>query len=128
MTQPPAHTTPEPTADVPASRPRSNPVGVASLVAGVLLVLASIAVQTVVPLLPWIATEMDFSYRTIPYLMSLPPAILATIATALGIVGLLLRDRTRSSAIIGTTLGVSHLIVTTAGLFSSAFFLSPMPW
>lgn len=128
MTQPPTHTTPAPTAAVPAGRPRSNPIGVASLVAGVLLVLASIAAQTVVPLLPLIATEMDFSYRTIPYLMSLPPAILATIATALGIVGLLLRDRTRVAAIIGTTLGVSHLIVGMAGVLSSAFFLSPMPW
>ena len=100
----------------------------ASLVAGVLLVLASIAAQVVVPLLPWIATEMDFSYRTIPYLMSLPPAILATSATALGIVGLLLRDRARVAAIIGTTLGVSHLIVGMAGVLSSALFLSATPW
>lgn len=128
MTQPPAHTTPEPTANVPGPRPRGNPVGVASLVAGVLLVLASIAAQIIVPMLPLIATEMDFSYGTIPYLMSLPPAILATIATALGIVGLLLRDRARVAAIIGTTLGVSHLLVGMAGVLSSALFLSATPW
>lgn len=128
MTQPPAHTTPEPTAAVAGTRPRGNAVGVASLVAGVLLVLASIAAQIIVPLLPWIATELGFSYGTIPYLMSLPPAILATIATALGIVGLLLHDRTRVAAIIGTTLGVSHLLVGMAGVLSSALFLSATPW
>lgn len=128
MTQPPAHTTPEPTAAVAGTRPRGNAVGVASLVAGVLLVFASIAAQIIVPLLPWIATELGFSYGTIPYLMSLPPAILATIATALGIVGLLLHDRTRVAAIIGTTLGVSHLLVGMAGVLSSALFLSATPW
>lgn len=128
MTQPPAHTDPEPTAGVRAGRPRSNPIGVASLIAGVLLVLASIAAQVLVPLLPWIATEFGVSYGTIPYLLSLPPAILATIATALGIVGLLLRDRARVAAIIGTTLGVSHLIVGMAGVLSSALFLSVTPW
>lgn len=43
-----------------------------------------------------IATELGVSYGMIPYLMSLPPAILATIATALGVVGLLMRDMARA--------------------------------
>ena len=104
---------------------RSNPVGIASLVAGALMVLASIAAQTAMPLLPVIMAEMNWSYRTIPMLISLPPAILAIIATALGIVGLLLRDRARVPAIIGTTLGASHLIIGVAGLLG-AMFLFPM--
>ncbi|WP_422117852.1 hypothetical protein [Brachybacterium sp. UNK5269] len=128
MTQPPAHTTPEPTANVPGPRLRGNPVGVASLIAGVLLVLAIIAEQTVMLFLPVALAELSFPYRSVPYLISLPPPILATIATALGIVGLLLRDRTRVAAIIGTTLGVSHLIVGMAGVLSSALFLSATPW
>lgn len=108
----------------PAGR-RSNPVGIASLVAGLLMVLASMAAQTVVPLLPAIMADLNLSYRTIPYLMSLPPAILATIATALGVVGLLLRERARVPAIIGTTLGASHLIIGVAGLLG-AMFLFPI--
>jgi hypothetical protein len=93
----------------PTARRSSKPIGTASLVAGALMVLASIALQTVVPLLPLIAPKMDFSYRTIPYLMSLPPTILTTIATALGIIDPLLRHRARVPPIIGTTLGASKL-------------------
>lgn len=89
----------------PTTRRPSNLIGTASLVAGVLLVLASIAAQTIVPMLPLVADNMDFSYRTLPRLMSLASAILATIATALGIIGLPMRDRARVPAIVGTTLG-----------------------
>lgn len=52
------------------------------------------------------------SYQAIPLLFGVPQAIIAVIATALGIVGLLLRDRARVPAIIGTTLGASHRIVS----------------
>lgn len=60
--------------------------------------------------------ELGFSYRTIPSLLALPPAIFATAATALGIVGIRQRDRARVPAIIGTTLGAADLIFNLSGL------------
>lgn len=104
------------TIDQAAPPRRGNSFGTASLVAGVLMLLAGVAAQSFTPAIPVLLAETGASYRTIPFLISLPPAILAVITTILGIIGLLIRDRTRVPAIIGTTLGASHLIVGVAGL------------
>lgn len=96
-----------------------NPFGVASLVAGVLLLLAGIVVQSSAPAIPFLLARTGAPHQVIPLVISLPSAILAVIATVLGIVGLLLRDRNRIPAIIGTTLGASHLIAAVAGLIGS---------
>ena len=98
---------------------RGNPAGVASLAFGVLLVVAGIATQALSRALPFILAETGMSYQAIPFLFGMPQAVLAVIATALGIVGLLLRDRTRVPAIIGTTLGASHLISSVIGLLGA---------
>lgn len=100
----------------PAVRRRSNPLGLASLIAAALLLVASIAGQLLYPLVPILAAEIGMSYQTIPMLISIPSAVLATLATALGIAGLLVRDRARTAAIIGTTLGASHLILGLVGV------------
>lgn len=97
-------------------RRRSNPLGVASLVAAALLLVASIAGQLLYPLVPFLANEIGMSYQTLPMLISIPSALLATIATALGIAVLLLRDRARTAAIMGTALGASHLILGLVGV------------
>jgi uncharacterized SAM-binding protein YcdF (DUF218 family) len=94
---------------------RGNPVGIASLAFGLLLLVAGIVVQALSPVLPSILAETGMSFRTIPFLFAIPQAVIAMIATALGVVGLLLRDRARVAAIIGTTLGASHLIVSLVG-------------
>lgn len=98
------------------TRRRGNPAGIASLVFGVLLILAGIIAQTVSPAIPAILEQTGLSFDAIPFLISLPQAIIATIATVLGIIGLLLHDRARVPAIIGTALGASHLIVGVAGI------------
>lgn len=102
------------TDDPPVSR-RGNPAGIASLAFGILLVLAGIAAHALSPALPFILERTGMSYQAIPFLFGIPQAVIATIATALGTVGLLLRDRTRAAAIIGTTLGASHLVVSLIG-------------
>lgn len=103
----------------PAAPRRGNPVGIASVVFGILMLLASIAELIVVPLLPLALLETSFPYRSVPYLLSLPAAFFATSATVLGIVGLLLRDRARVPAVIGTTLGASHLIVNLPAMYGA---------
>lgn len=99
----------------PGTPRRGNPVGIASLAFGILLLLAGLAAQAISPALPFSLERTGMSYQAIPFLFGIPQAVLATIATALGIVGLLLRDRARVPAIIGTTLGASHLIVSLVG-------------
>jgi hypothetical protein len=44
---------------------------------------------------------------------------MALVALVLGIVGLVLRDRPRTAAIIGTTLGVAHLVSAGAAMLVS---------
>jgi len=95
---------------------RANPFGIASLIAGVLLLVISAVTQAISPAIPYLLAETGMSFRAIPFLISLPPAIIATVATALGIIGLLVRNQPRIAAIIGTTLGASHLLVGVAGI------------
>lgn len=100
--------------------PRSrNPAGIASLSAGVLLVLMSATGQLLSPLVPFLAAQMGVPYETIPLLVSIPAALLAVAATASGVVGLLLRNRSRTAAIIGTTLGAAHLILGIVGVIGT---------
>lgn len=105
--------------DQAAAQRRGNPFGIASLIFGVLLLLAGIAAQSFAPAIPTLVAENRMSFRMIPLLISLPPAVLAVMTTVLGIIGLLVRGRARVAAIIGTTLGASHLIVGVAGLLGS---------
>lgn len=94
-------------------------MGIASLAFGTLLLLAGVASQALNPVLPLLLERTGMSFSMIPLLFGLPQAILAAIATVLGIVGLLLRDRARVPAIIGTTLGASHLVISLTGLLGA---------
>lgn len=99
----------------PGTPRRGNPVGIASLAFGILLLLAGLGAQTLSPALPFLLERTGMSYQAIPYLFGIPQAVIATIATALGVAGRLLRDRARVPAIIGTTLDASHLMVSLVG-------------
>lgn len=103
----------------PAAPRRGNPFGIASLVFGILLILAGIATQALSPALPIIMERSGMSFRMVPLLFGIPQALLATIATVAGVIGLLLRDRARVPAIIGTTLGASHLAVSLVGVLGA---------
>ncbi|MGP9536875.1 hypothetical protein ACT3SP_02630 [Brachybacterium sp. AOP43-C2-M15] len=102
-----------------ASPPRRNPIGLASLVAGILLLLVGFVVQSTTPAIPLLVERYGLSYQLLPLLYAIPQAVIAVIATALGVVGLVLRDRPRAAAIIGTTLGASHLVVGLVGMVGS---------
>ena len=107
------------TADQTSLPRRGNPAGLVSLVFGILLLLANVAAQSLAPAIPVFLAKSGMSYQVIPLLFGIPQAVVAVIATALGIVGLLLRDRPRVPAIIGTTLGASHLISSVIGLLGA---------
>lgn len=107
------------TADQTSLPRRGNPAGLVSLAFGILLLLAGIAAQALSPALPFIMERTGMSFRMVPLLFGVPQALLATIATVAGFVGLLLRDRARVPAIIGTTLGASHLVVSLIGLLGA---------
>lgn len=98
---------------------RGNPLGVVSLIFGILLLLAGIATQALSPALPFIMERTGMSFRMVPLLFGIPQALLATITTAAGVIGLLLRDRARVPAIIGTTLGASHLLASLIGMLGA---------
>lgn len=98
---------------------RKNPVGLASLVFGILLVLLTLAWRVLSPALPRIVQSFDLPLSAVSLFMVVPSAVVAVIATILGIVGLLLRDRRRAAAIIGTTLGASTLINLVVGTVGS---------
>ncbi|WP_114855923.1 hypothetical protein [Brachybacterium sp. YJGR34] len=98
---------------------RGNPAGIASLAVAILLLLASIAAHALAPALPLLLDQAGMSYRVVPLLITGPQVLLAIIAAVLGIIGLLLRDRPRVLALIGTTLGVSHLVVAVVGALAS---------
>lgn len=102
----------------PASR-RRNPLGLASLVVGVLLLVLGIIVQTVTPVVPRILQDLNLPYSAISLVIAGPQAIVAALATVLGVIGLLLRERKRVAAIIGTTLGASHLLVMIVGMLGA---------
>lgn len=100
----------------PGAPRRGNRLGLVSLAFGILLLVAGIASQALSPALPVILERTGMSFQMVPLLFGIPQALLATIATAAGVIGLLLRDRARAEAIIGTTLGASHLIASLIGL------------
>ena len=98
---------------------RRNPVGLASLIAGVLLLLCGVASAGVAVALPQIAESLGTSFQAVSLLIRIPSALLALVALVLGIVGLALRDRPRAAAIVGTTLGASHLVAAGGGTLVS---------
>lgn len=102
-----------------AAHRRGNPFGVASLVAGIVLLALGALTQSLAPAVPLFMAQTGIPFSAMPSLYLIPPAIVATIATALGIVGLLVRHRNRVAAIIGTTLGASHLVVGLVGIFGA---------
>lgn len=118
------HPSSGPTPSGPVAQRGANPVGVASLVVGVLLLLAGVAAQSSAALLPLLMERTGLSYRALPLLISLPGIALALLATVLGVIGLLQRERRRTAAIIGTTLGGSHLLVSIAGVLGSALVVA----
>lgn len=100
--------------------PRSrNPFGVAALCVGVLLVVVSAVNQALTPTLPFFHTYYGVPFQSWLLASVIPPAIIATTVTVLGVIGLLLRGRPRMCAAIGTTIGATYLVVGLAGAFGS---------
>lgn len=81
----------------PGTPRRGNPVGIASLALGILLLLAGLGAQTLSPALPFLLERTGMSYQAIPYLFGIPQAVIATIATALGVVALAQQQSVRAS-------------------------------
>lgn len=96
-----------------------NPFGIAALCVGVLLVVVSAVNQALTPTMPFFHAYYDVPFRSWLLVSEIPPAIIATAATVLGIIGLLQRGRPRMTAAIGTTLGATYLVVGLAGAFGS---------
>lgn len=96
----------------PAGTPRlrPNPLGIASLVAGVLMTMVTILEPLVYVVMPDLMTLTSMSSTALSYLLSAPGTVLALFAAVLGVIGLLQRGRARTAAIIGTTLGVPRLL------------------
>lgn len=79
-----------------------NPFGVAALCVGVLLVVVSAVNQALTPTMPFFHMYYGVPFQSWLLVSVIPPAIIATTATVLGIIGLLLRGRPRMCAAIGT--------------------------
>ena len=102
---------------------RGNPVGIASLVAGLLLAAVSLAVSGFSPYIPLFMDRTGLSFEAMALLYRVPQAGLAVLAAGLGIYGLLQWDRARVAAVIGTTLGASHLVIGVGGVLLSRVVL-----
>lgn len=94
---------------------RKNPFGLASLVVGLLLTLVGIATQATSPAIPYLLERTGTPYQLLPLFYTVPAGVLALITTVLGVIGLLVKDRPRTAAIIGTTLGASTLVAMLLG-------------
>ena len=104
-----------PTAPGPALA--GNPLGVASLVAAILLFLWGLAAQALWPLTMGITDRVDLPFWLSSFILQAPTALLALVATILGVIALTRKGRRRTMAIIGTTLGVSTVTFVTSALF-----------
>lgn len=102
-----------------------NPFGVAALCVGVLLVVVSAVNQALTPTMPFFHMYYGVPFQSWLLVSVIPPAIIATTATVLGIIALLLRGRPRMCAAIGTTLGATYLVVGVAGSLGSVV-LAPL--
>lgn len=92
-----------------------NPLGTASFVAAILLFLCGLASQALWPLAPDVLQRTNLPYWMFSLILQTPSALLALVATVLGVVALTRKGRRRTMAIIGTTLGVSSLVNLVAG-------------
>lgn len=105
--------------EAPDASRGANPFGVASLIAGVLLLLLGAATIMLSPAIPMLLSRFQLPYQFVGLLTSLPQALVALIGTVLGIVGLLAKGRRRVAAIIGTTICASHLVTALVGFVGS---------
>lgn len=103
-----------------------------SAAAGVLAVALSLIARMLVGYLS--ATKTSSGHPEFDWTSFFAPApgyICAVLAVVLGIAGLQHRDRTRTWAVVGTTIGVTFLVVTLADIFTNIlplFFISePAP-
>ena len=103
-----------------ATAPRRSPVGLVSLVAGVLLLLWGLVASALRMALPALLASVGTSFGIVSLLIMLPGLLLALVALGLGMGGLLQRDRPRDAAVIGTPLGASHLVLAGGGALASA--------
>lgn len=92
----------------PTTASRGNPIGVASLAFGTLLLLAGIVSQVIMQVMPVGDRAMDLAFWVM--------VASAGLATILGTVGLLTPRRPRGAAIFGTVIGASHLVLGMVGI------------
>lgn len=101
-----------------------------SAAAGVLAVALSVIARMLVGYLS--ATKASSGHPEFDWTSFFAPApgyICAVLAVVLGIAGLLHHDRTRTWAVVGTTIGVTFLVITLAEIpaYMVAFVVHPEP-
>lgn len=120
-------TTPAPAqGSAPTRAAERNPLGVASLVAGVLLLLWLVLSTTMTAAMPYLVTERGMPLGMITVLRVVPTVLLGLLAVVLGIIALLPRGRRRTSAVIGVTIGASQLLILVAGMAGAALLTAVM--
>lgn len=97
-------------------QPRSNPVGIISLVVGAFALLLAGVARAIAPIAPWLLISSGMSPYSADAVVSGPPAVLGVIAVVLGIIGLKLVGRSRWAATAGITLGVALIILGIFGV------------
>lgn len=102
-----------------APAPRPNPAGLASLIAGAVLLLLGFVRILISQSLPLFLDRLDLSFPQVSIWLqaaNVLSALIALVTVVLGVVGLLLPGRRRTAAIIGTTLGAAQLANTAVSL------------
>lgn len=114
----------------PKNAARADGLARYSAAAGVLAVALSLIARMLVGYLS--ATKVSSGQPEFDWTSFFAPApgyICAVLAVVLGIAGLLHRDRTRTWAVVGTTIGVTFLIITLAEIpsYMVAWVVHPEP-
>ena len=118
---PPGHgaATVRPGDAAPAGRPGANPIGLAAALLGLAIVVVDVVMQFVRAALLAGDSPID-AIGTSSAIQGILVIVLALAALALGIVGLLLRGRSKLLAVVGVTLGGYALVAWVTSLLSNA--------
>lgn len=114
-------TSSEPVSVVKATKPRRNVLGIISFVLGILVVLTNVASQFTLYALQVSGSEFQL-ISTVLNVFSTIQALVAIVAVALGIFGLLQRGRGVKAAVAGIALGGSFLFTFLVNIVLGAVF------
>ncbi|MCG7309741.1 hypothetical protein [Brachybacterium sp. ACRRE] len=113
--QPRSGAAPSPSASDPASYAASNPLGVVSLIAAIVLVVLSTIRGGLNVLVPLLMAKYNTGYALWGWGSTILLALVALVAIVIGVVALLQRSRRRTAAIVGVTVGASWLVMMVGG-------------